>query len=277
MEAPHPRRRYRLASGTVTEGRVTMDTPRIRGVVMVVKRRAFGRVGVLMAVLLTVGLPAAGAAGHGTELTLTGATVHVQWKQGWLKPGAGVRLDGTVAAPATIAAALRPLDRPGIVTARSVFELTKPGPFAVQMHLPPRPLPGRYSLRITGTDGTTSLAPVKTTITIPAPPEGVLDRVEVGTTPNGPWLSYGNGAPPVVRGSHTELWMKFRFLYPPTGQKVLFVWKLRWHTLVGKVYKRYKNTLLTSVSSAMPLPTGHWLAILRFDGRIAKAMDVVVR
>ena len=244
---------------------------------MVVDRWVFARIGVTVALLLAVGVPAAGAAGREAELTLSSAAVHAQWKQGWLQPGAGIRLEGTVAEPATIAAALRPLDRPGIVTARSVFTLTKSGPFAVQMHLPPRPLPGRYSLRITGTSGTTSLAPVATTITIPAPPEGVLDRVQVSTTRNGPWQSYGNGTPPVVKGSHTELWMKFRFLYPPTGQNVLLVWKLHWHTLVGKVYKRYKNTLLTSVSSGSPLPSGHWLAILKFDGRTAKAMDVVIQ
>lgn len=244
---------------------------------MVVDRRLFARIGVTVALLLAVGVPAAGAAGREAELTLSGAVVHAQRRQGWLQPGAGVRLDGTVAEPSTISVAVRPLDRPRIVTARSTFDLAKSGPFTVQMHLPPRPLPGRYSLRITGTSGTTSLTPVATTITIPAPPEGVLDRVEVSTTRNGPWQSYGNGTPPVIKGSHTELWMKFRFLYPPTGQTVLLVWKLRWHTLVGKVYKRYKNTLLTSVSSVTPLPSGHWLAILKFDGRTAKAMDVVVQ
>jgi hypothetical protein len=244
---------------------------------MVVDRRVFARIGVPMALLLAVGVPAAGAAGRASELTLTDAVVHAQWNQGWLKPGAGVRLDGTVTGPSTIAAALRPLGRPGVVTTRSVFTITKPGHFAVQMHLPPRPLPGRYSLRITGTSGTKSFAPVATTITIPAPPEGVLDRVQVSTTRNGPWLTYGNGTPPVLKGSHTQLWMKFRFLYPPTGHNVQFVWKLRWHRLVGKVYKSYKNTLLTFVSSATPLPSGHWLAVLKFNGRIAKSMDVVVR
>jgi hypothetical protein len=244
---------------------------------MVIDHRVFARIAVPVAFLMAVGVPAAGAAGRDSGLTLHDAAVHAQWKQGWLQPGAGIRLAGTVTAPSTIAAALRPLGRAGVVTAHSVFKLTKSGPFAVQMHLPPRPLPGRYSLRITGTSGSTSLAPVATTVTIPAPPEGVLDRVQVSTTKDGPWLTYGNGTPPVVKGSHTQLWMKFRFLYPPTGQKVQFVWKLRWHRLVGKIYKRYKNTLLTSVTSATPLPSGHWLAVLKFDGRVAKAMDVVVR
>ncbi len=246
-------------------------------VLMVSRRVMFVLIGVPMAILPAVGVPAADAANRGAELTLTGTTVHAQWKQGWLQPGAGIQLHGTVAAPSTIAAALRPLGRPGIVTAHTVFQLSKSGAFAVRMNLPPRPLPGRYSLRITGTSGSGSLAPVATTVVIPAPPEGVLDRVQVSTTRNGPWLTYRNGKPPVFRGGHTQIWMKFRFLSPPTGQQVLFVWKLRWHRLVGKVYKRYKNTLLTSVSSSTPLPTGHWLATLKFDDRIAKAMDVVIQ
>ena len=71
--------------------------------------------------------------------------------------------------------------------------------------------------------------------------------------------------------------MRFRFLYPPTGQKVELIWKMRWHTVVGKVYKLVKDTLNTSVSSATPLPSGHWVAVLKFNGRVAKKMDVILR
>jgi hypothetical protein len=104
----------------------------------------------------------------------------------------------------------------------------------------------------------------------------VLDRAEVGATPTGPWLLYKSGTPPIVHGSHKELWMRFRFLSPPSGKNIELVWKLHWHRVVGKVYKLYKDTLTTSVSSGTPLPSGHWSAILLIDGRVAKKMDVIV-
>ena len=48
--------------------------------------------------------------------------------------------------------------------------------------------------------------------------------------------------------------MRFRYLYPPSGKKVQLVWKMKWHRVVGKVTKRYKDILETSVASAQPLP-----------------------
>lgn len=220
-----------------------------------------------------VATPTLGAA----QLRITSAEANVHWRQGWLKPGATVVFAGSVTAPASLTVALRPLDRPGTVTARGEFETTRAGAFTKRLRLPPRPLPGTYSLRVGGTSGESKLATAEVRVTIPAPAEGVLDRAEVGTTPHGPWLLYLSGSPPTVRGSHKTLWMRFRFLYPPTGKDIELVWKLHWHKVVGKVYKLYKDTLTTSVSSAVPLPSGHWSAVLKVDGRVAKKMDVIVR
>ena len=246
---------------------------------MVAGRSAMARVGLVLAPLSLVATHSALSTGtrHTDALTVTSAVADARWNQGWLRPGATIHLTGSVDAPSSLTAALRPVDRPGIVTARAAFEVADPGPFSEKLHLPPRPLPGTYSLRVGGTSGGTTLAPVEVTVTIPAPPEGVLDRAEVGSTPRGPWLLYKSGSPPVVHGPHKELWMRFRFLYPPTGKDVELVWKLHWHTVVGKVYKLYKDTLTTSVSSGAPLPSGHWSAVLKIDGRVAKKMDVIVR
>jgi len=211
------------------------------------------------------------------DLTVTAADANARWNQGWLQPGAAIKFTGRVSAPASLTAALRPLDRPGVVTARAAFEVTQAGPFTKTIHLPPRPLPGTYSLRVGGTSGGSPLEPVDVHVVIPAPPEGVLDQAQVGTTPQGPWLLYKSGTPPVVSGSHKTLWMRFRFLYPPTGKQIELVWRLHWHRIVGKVYKLYKDVLTTSVASATPLPSGHWSAALVIDGRIAKKMDVIVR
>jgi hypothetical protein len=214
---------------------------------------------------------------HAADLTVTGADANARWNQGWLQPGAAIKFTGRVTAPASLTAALRPLDRPGVVTARAEFEVTRAGPFTKAIHLPPRPLPGTYSLRVGGMSGGSKLQTVEVKVAIPAPPEGVLDQAQVGTSPQGPWLLYKSGTPPVVSGSHKTLWMRFRFLSPPTGKQIELVWRLHWHRLVGKVYKLYKDVLTTSVASATPLPSGHWSAALMIDGRVAKKMDVVVR
>ena len=233
---------------------------------------------VLAPLMLVAGpSPVALAAGHGQALTVDAAVANAHWKEGWLLPGATVRFSGNVQAPSKLTAALRPEGRAGVVTARASFAVPAAGPFTEQIHLPPRPLPGEYSLRIGGTSGGAPLEPVEVKVMIPAPPEGVLDQVEVGTTANGPWHVYSNGSAPVVSGAHKVIWMRFRFLSPPTGQKVELVWKMRWHTVVGKVYKLVKDTLVSSVSSATPLPSGHWVAVLKFNGRVAKQMDVILR
>ncbi len=246
---------------------------------MVAGRFVSARFIFLLAPLLLVAgpSPVALGAGKGEALTIDGAVANAHWKEGWLLPGATVRFSGNVEAASSLTVALRPEGRAGVVTARASFAVAAAGPFTEQIHLPPRPLPGLYSLRIGGTSGGAPLETVEVKVTIPAPPEGVLSEAEVGTSPSGPWQIYANGSAPVIGGAHTQIWMRFRFLYPPSGRRVEFVWKMRWHTVVGKIYKLVKDTLDTSVSSSTPLPSGHWVAVLKFDGRVAKKMDVILR
>jgi hypothetical protein len=61
-----------------------------------------------------------------------------------------------------------------------------------------------------------------------------------------------------VSGAHNILWTRFRFLYPPSGRRIELVRKLRCHIVVGKVYARYANTIVTFVKtrSGEPLPKG---------------------
>lgn len=244
---------------------------------MFIRAGLLARVGVSVAALSLVDVAvASGADRAAAELKVGTPSVNARWQQGWLRPGAAVLFSGTVDAPSSLQAALRPVGRPGVVTAVVRFDVAAAGSFSERLSLPPRALPGRYGLRISGTSGTAQLTPVNLTVTIPAPPEGVLDNVEVGTTPNGPWLLYKDDKPPVLRGSHSEIFMRYTFLYPPTGKDVELVWKLHWHRIVGRVYKRYKDTLITTVSSKTPLPSGHWLSILKVDNRISKRMDVVL-
>jgi len=233
-----------------------------------------------LAVLATVAVQVARAVSLDTPtLAVDRAVVSAVWKEGWLRSGAEVRFTGSVDTVSTLTAVLRRVDRPGVVTARAVFPPVQAGPFTEHLALPPRALPGQYTLRVAGTSGATKLVPVDLTVTLPAPPEGVLDRVLVAPAKTGPWQAYGLSSPPVIHGRHKVLWMRFRFLHPPTSQNVKIVWKYKWHILLGKVYRRYQSTLDTYVKSKSnePLVPGRWNVILTIGGRVAKQMDVLLR
>jgi hypothetical protein len=230
----------------------------------------------LIVVLLVLGAPAAGARPlvSTSGIVVDKATVNASWRQGWLRAGAAVIFSGRIATASTLNAVLRPVAHPGRVTAQATFDVEQAGAFTRRLRLPPRPLPGRYTLRVSRS---APLGAVKRVVVIPAPPEGVLDRALVGTTKDGPWQAYNVDSAPVVHGSHNELWMRFHFLSPPTGRVVELTWKYRWHIVVGKVYKRYKHVLLTYAKSGTPLAHGNWIVTLRIGGRVAKQMDVVLR
>jgi hypothetical protein len=233
----------------------------------------------LLTLILVLGVSVTAAAAPRQEqppgLSVDQAVANVSWNQGWLRPGAVVTFTGAVDAPSTVTATLRPVARPGIVTSHAEFEIGKAGPFTARLRLPPRPLPGVYSLRVGGSTEVAGLKPVDLQVTIPAPPEGVVDRALVGPTKNGPWAVYVGNTGPALHGPHSEIWMRFRFLYPPTGRNVVLVWRLNWHTqLNGRVYKRYKRTIDTFASYGKPLPSGTWNVVLKIDGRVAKQMDV---
>ena len=225
--------------------------------------------------LVALALPAGGSAHLWTSgVTLDDATVHATWRQGWLQPGAAIAFKGSVDEPSTLTAILRPAAHRGTVTAKKTFDVAQIGEFTGTLPLPPRPLPGRYTLRILRSDAAGAASLV---VEVPAPPEGVLDRALVGPAMAGPWQSYNVNSAPVFHGSHDELWMRFHFLSPPTSSVVELIWKYRWHIVLGKVYKRYKHVLLTYAKSGAPLAHGTWVVTLRIGGRIAKQMDVVLR
>lgn len=246
---------------------------------MVVSRRRLVRAGLAFVLLSGVALPTAFAAVRADAPTLTvdTAVVTAKWKEGWLRPGASVRFTGTVGQATTLTAFLRPVDRPGTLTARLADFDVPAGPFSKVMPLPARALPGPYRLRIASTSPAPRPEPVEVMARIAAPPEGVIDRALVGTTRNGPWLQYVGNTGPAVRGTHKALWVRFRFLSPPSGQRVEIVWKLNWRRVVGRVYRRYRNTIDTYARSNAPLAKGTWLVVLKIDGRIAKRMSVRLR
>ena len=232
--------------------------------------------GVVLALLLGAASQSVGAVGGPAPLTIGATAVTATWKEGWLRPGASVRFSGR-AEPGPLSASLRPVSRPGVVTARLDFTPTQAGTYAKTLKLPPRALPGRYELRLVSTRPAPRPAPAEAIVRVPAPPEGVIDRALVGPTKSGPWSQYVGDTGPALSGQHKELWVRFRFLYPPEGKKVELVWKLAWRKVLGKVDRRYANTIDTYARSGSVLPKGVWLVVLTIDGRVAKRMSVRLR
>jgi hypothetical protein len=245
---------------------------------MVVNRRWPARAALAFVLFGGVALPTAFAAVRADAPTLTveTAVVNARWKEGWLRPGASIRFEGSVGQASTLTASLRPVGREGVVTARLPDFEVEAGTFSKVMRLPARPLPGPYRLRVASTSSPRP-APVDVIVRIPAPPEGVIDRALVGTSRNGPWLRYIGNTGPAVQGSHRVLWVRFRFLYPPSGRRIELVWTLQFRKVVGRVFRRFSNTIDTYARSDRALPKGTWLVVLKIDGRVAKRMSVRLR
>ena len=205
-------------------------------------------------------------------VSVTRAVVAAKWHEGWLRPGAAVRLTGRVDAPSRVTATLRPVGRKGVVTARVDADVARAGSFLAKVPLPPRPLPGRYRLHVTASGGRAPKA-ADVLVRIPAPREGVVGGAGASTSSAGPWLRYNRNTP-ALSDPQRELWMRFPFLSPPQGQDVSIVWRLKWRVVVGTVHKRYDNTIESYARSATPLPAGTWTALLKVDGRVAKRMAV---
>ena len=228
------------------------------------------RTGLALLLLAGVAVPAAVAAVRSTStFTVDKAVVTADWNEGFLEPGAGVMFSGNVDGPSSLNASLRPLARIGTVTARKEFAAPA-GAFSETLRLPNRPLPGKYRLRVAGSTGATVLAPVDIVVTVPAPPEGIVARLDVGTSRSGPFSGR------VVSGKHAMLWARYLFVSPPTGKKIQLVWSQTSHRLVGKVAKRDATSILLSVGSGQPLRKGRWITVLTIDGHVAMKTAVTV-
>ncbi len=159
------------------------------------------------------------------------------------------------------------------MTAKIEFDVAAAGPFSDKIELPPRPLPGKYSLRLVGTSDGKKLPAAQTNVEIPTPAEGVVARSEVSLAKGGKQVPR-EGQVPVVKGTPTTIWVRYRFLYPPKGHTIKVTWNLHWHHKLGVVDKKYGKTIDTFVKSGAPLPAGVWNVVLTVDGKIAKQTSV---
>ena len=225
--------------------------------------------------VLAVGASATSAHRAAKSLTLDSATATAVWKQGYLRPGAAIRFSGSVAGPSHLTAILRPKTGPKRVTAKIELDVADAGSYSGKIPLPARPLPGSYQLKVIGTSAGATLPSAQLDVSIPTPPEGVVARSEVSLSRGGHEVAR-DGDVPVVKGTPTTIWVRYRFLYPPQGHDIKVIWNLHWRHRLGVVDKKYGKTIDTFVKSGSPLPSGVWKVVLTVDGRIAKQTSVHV-
>ena len=144
------------------------------------------------------------------------------------------------------------------------------GGYSGTLDLPHRALPGTYLLRVVGTSSGIALTPVEATLTLPAPPEGIVDKASVG-------LTAGGKAIRKVKGSVKQLYGRFHFLVAPKLRTaVRLVWRTPQFNFVGEVRKRYSTNVRTFVKSGQPLPKGTWYCLLTVNEIVVKRVSVRV-
>ena len=197
-------------------------------------------------------------------VTLKEAQISSKWKESWLT--GSIRFSGTVSGPADLRATLRPtaggraaaaVDLPGL----------QPGPYGGTLTLPNRLLPKVYRLTVSGTSADGPITPVHRDVTLPAPPEGVVDRAWASRTKNGPPVT-------TIPGSPTEVWAHFHFVVPPKSRKVRNRWyspNFRWWG--ERKNKPWTRTVHTRLA-ASKLDKGVWFAYMFSENRVVKRWRV---
>lgn len=194
----------------------------------------------------------------GATVTLSGVSVDAAWKESWLT--ATLTFSGSVDAPASLSAFVKPADRPGNVAAKTTLSVPAAGAFTGQLRLPPRLLPGVYRLRVDPGDG----PPVDATFDVPTPPEGVVDKAGVSTTKGGRFVDR-------LQGTTAIIYARFHFVVPPQTKVVEVSWYTPSFKFIDKKKKPYKPTLEWFLRNTTgQLQRGVWYAIARVNGVVVK-------
>jgi methionine-rich copper-binding protein CopC len=191
-------------------------------------------------------------------VTLSAVGVDANWKESWLT--ATLTFSGSVDAPASLTAFVKPANKPGNVAAKTTLSVPAAGAFTGQLRLPPRLLPGVYRLRVDPGDS----APVDADFKVPAPPEGVVDKAGVSTAKGGRLVDRLQGTTPVI-------WARFHFVVAPQTKTIEISWYTPSFRFIGKVKRQYKPTVDTFLRNTTGrLQPGVWYAIAKVGGVVVK-------
>jgi hypothetical protein len=230
-----------------------------------------------LAGLLGVGLLVCGTAlaSHRTAsaVTITSAKVTAKWNESYMK--GSLSFTGTSDAAIQLEASVRSVVSHKLVAKPLGF--TASGAFSKKITLGARPIPGKYTLTLANNFGSKQADRV---VTIPAPPEGVIDDAYMTRTKNGPPAK-------VIKNAKT-IYAHFHFVARPTTNTLTFNWrkpgnpKVRFTGYAKKPYKTNISTFVCVKSTAggsclnVPLRKGKWYCIVYAKGKVVKRQDVLV-
>jgi hypothetical protein len=152
------------------------------------------------------------------------------------------------------------------------------GPFSLTLKLEPgllargaELLPGGFVISISGSSGKLVVPTQVKTVTLPAPPEGVVDRAFASASENGrPATSLQ------AKGRKAVVTFEFQTL-PQSKAPITIAWFRPDGKLLGVANKAASPTVSSSISSPAPLPTGTWHAELRAGSKVVKNVLIHVQ
>jgi hypothetical protein len=210
--------------------------------------------------LLAVATAASVGRAAAPTLTLDTATVAASWKESWLT--GSVHYSGSVGGAASLIVSVKRADKPGAPPSARATIQSSGGSFSGDLKLPPRVLPGVYAVRVYGTSGSEKLTAAERQVTVPAPPEGIIDKA---------WATTSRGGPPMKRinGPRTIMWAHFHFLVPPKSGRIKAYWYSPSFKYLGVVNRKYRQSFDTFVRVPTGLEAGNWWVFMRSGNRVA--------
>ena len=179
-------------------------------------------------------------------------------------------VSGTVSVASELTLVLARKGTPAKPSSKAAVSAVSSGPFTATLGLPPASLPGVYVLHVSGTSGAGEFPALDREVVVPAPPEGVVNRVSISTRPGGrPAVS--------VSGPQRELWVDFHFAARPSTPSVVITWIAPSGVEVGSLKRPYAETVESSIGSTTPLAKGVWRVVLEANGKVVKRASVRLR
>lgn len=209
----------------------------------------------------------------GSAVTINSATVTAKWHESYVT--GNVKFTGSESAAGSLEASLRAVKTGRLVSVKT-FSVGA-GTFTHTIALSARPVPGTYRLRLKETP---TGAAADRNVTIPAPPEGVVDRAYTSGTKNGPPVK-------VIRNAKI-IYAHFHFVARPETNVLTFNWrkpgnpKVRFTGYAKKTYQTnvYTFVCLKTVAGGpclnQELRTGKWYCIVYARGKVVKRQLVTV-